>query len=57
MLEESWELYKNRSEVPLSFTDCTTAVLAKKHGITDIFTYDADLRALGLVTLQKIGSE
>ena len=56
-LGEAWELYKTRSEVALSLTDCTTAVLARKHGITDIFTYDADFRALGLVTLSKIGPE
>ena len=57
VLEEAWELYKTRSEVALSLTDCTTAILAKGHGITDIFTYDADFRALGLVTLSKIGPE
>lgn len=57
VLAEAWELYKTRSEVALSLTDATTAVLARKHSITDIFTYDADFRALGLVTLQKIGPE
>ncbi len=57
VLEQAWELYMTRSEVALSFTDCTTAVLAKAHGITDIFTYDADFRALGLITLSKIGPD
>ena len=47
VLEEAWEFYKNRSEIALSLTDCTTAVLAGKHGITDIFTYDADFQSLG----------
>jgi predicted nucleic acid-binding protein len=40
-LEESWNLYKERSDVNLSFTDATCVVLAKTHGISDIFTYNA----------------
>jgi predicted nucleic acid-binding protein len=54
-MSEAWELYRERGEVDLSFTDCTSAVLARKHGITDIFTYDVDFRALGFVALSKIG--
>lgn len=55
VLEEAWELYRTRSEVDLSLTDATTAVLARRQGIADIFTYDADFRALGFVTLTRIG--
>lgn len=55
-LGAAWELFKQRREVALSFTDCTTAVLARNHGITDIFTYDSDFKALGLMTLSKIDS-
>ncbi len=54
VLEEAWELYKTRLEVDLSLTDCTTAVLAKRHGIVDIFTYDADFQALGFHSLAKL---
>ena len=54
-VSEAWELYRERGEVELSFTDCTSAVLARKHGITDIFTYDTDFRALGFVALSRIG--
>ncbi len=48
-IQESWELYKERDDVKLSFTDATCATLAKSHGITSIFTYDArDFRPLNL---------
>ncbi len=55
VLGDSWELFKQRREITLSFTDCTTAVLARRHGIAHIFTYDSDFRALGFVALQKLG--
>jgi len=48
-IQESWELYKRRDDVKLSFTDATCAILAKAHGIANIFTYDArDFRPLNL---------
>lgn len=53
-LKESWELYKQRSEIVLSFTDCSTAVLARTHGISDIFTYDDDFSALRFHGLRSI---
>ena len=45
-LKGSWELYKQRVKVNLSFTDCSSAVLARTHGISDIFTYDDDFNSL-----------
>ena len=39
--QESWKLYKERGDVRLSFTDATCATLARTHGISDIFTYNA----------------
>ena len=45
-LKESWQLYKQRPEINLSFTDCSIAVLARNHGVSDIFTYDNDFSAL-----------
>jgi predicted nucleic acid-binding protein len=54
-LEESWELYKERSEVQISFTDCTTAVLARRHGIIELYTYDdKDFQPLGFHTISKL---
>ena len=54
-LTESWDLYKERSQVNLSFTDCTTAILARRHGIIEIYTYDdKDFRPLGFHTINKL---
>jgi len=54
-LSESWDLYKERSQVNLSFTDCTTAILAMRHGIVEIYTYvGKDFRPLGFHTLNKL---
>jgi len=54
-LTESWDLYKERSQVNLSFTDCTTAILARRHGIVEIYTYDdKDFQPLGFHTLNKL---
>jgi predicted nucleic acid-binding protein len=48
-IQESWELYKQRDDVKLSFTDATCATIARAHGITNIFTYDGrDFRPLNL---------
>jgi predicted nucleic acid-binding protein len=53
--EESWELYKERSEIQLSFTDCTTAVLALRHGIIDLYTYDRkDFQPLGFHAISDL---
>ena len=46
ILKGSWELFKQRAEIKLSFTDCSTAVLARTHGVSDIFTFDDDFNSL-----------
>lgn len=53
-LKGSWELYKQRAEIDLSFTDCSTAVLARTHGVSDIFTYDDDFNALRFHGLRSV---
>ena len=53
-LSEAWELYKSRKEIPLSLTDCTSAILARKEGIIDIYTYDRDFESLGFQTLARL---
>ena len=54
-IQESWELYKQRDDVRLSFTDATSATLAKAHGITNIFTYDTrDFRPLNLNIISSL---
>jgi predicted nucleic acid-binding protein len=50
----SWELYKQRAEINLSFTDCSTAVLARTHGVSDIFTYDDDFNSLRFHGLKSV---
>jgi predicted nucleic acid-binding protein len=48
-LEESWRLYKERDDVNLSFTDATCVILARTHGISDIFTFNTrEFRPLNL---------
>jgi predicted nucleic acid-binding protein len=54
-IQESWELYRQRDDVKLSFTDATCVILAKAHGITSIFTYDArDFRPLNLNVISSL---
>jgi predicted nucleic acid-binding protein len=53
-LKGSWELYKQRAEINLSFTDCSTAVLARTHGVSDIFTYDDDFNSLRFHGLKAV---
>ena len=54
-IQESWELYKRRDDVKLSFTDATCATLAKAHGIANIFTYDArDFRPFNLNVISSL---
>jgi len=50
----SWDLYKQRSDVALSFTDATIAFLAKKHLVSDIFSYDSHFGALRLHVLDGL---
>lgn len=54
VLEESWQLYKSRREVELSLTDCTIAILARKQGIVDIYSYDGDFEALGFRVVRQL---
>lgn len=54
ILIEAWELYKSRKEIPLSLTDCASAILARKQGIVDIYTYDSDFGALGFQTITQL---
>ena len=51
---EAWELYKSRREIPLSLTDCTSAILARKQGVTDMYSYDSDFEALGFRVLGQL---
>jgi predicted nucleic acid-binding protein len=54
ILQESWDLYKSRREIDLSLTDCTSAILARKQGIVDIYSYDGDFEALGFRVVNQL---
>lgn len=54
-LEESWRLFKERNDLNLSLTDATCVVLARTHGIPDIFTFNArEFRPLNLNVLMSL---
>jgi len=53
-LLEAWELFKSRREIALSLTDCTSAILARKNGITDVYSYDGDFEAIGFRVLSRL---
>ncbi len=54
-LEESWKLYQERSDVNLSVTDATCAILSRTHGISDIFTFNSrEFRPLNFNVLASV---
>jgi predicted nucleic acid-binding protein len=55
VFRSSWELYKSTDDLALSFTDCTIHTLVSKYGIHTVFSYDQELYALGLPTVNHIG--
>ena len=48
---EAWRLLEQYRDVTLSLTDATTAVAARRARIGEIFGFDRDFEALGLVVL------
>jgi predicted nucleic acid-binding protein len=48
---EAWRLLEQYRDVPLSLTDATTAVAARRAHIGEIFGFDRDFEALGLVVV------
>jgi len=48
---QSWEFFKRMGSVGLSFTDSTSAILAKKKGINAVFTFDEHFKKLELNTV------
>lgn len=48
---EAWRLLEQYRDVTLSLTDATTAVAARRSRIGEIFGFDRDFEALGLVVL------
>lgn len=48
---EAWRVLEQYRDVVLSLTDATTAVTARRTRIEEIFGFDRDFEALGLVVL------
>ena len=48
---EAWRLLEQYRDVTLSLTDATTAVAARRSRISEIFGFDRDFEALGLLVL------
>jgi uncharacterized protein len=48
---EAWRILEQHRDVALSLTDATTAVTARRSRIKEIFGFDRDFEALGLLVL------
>lgn len=48
---EAWRILEQYRDVTLSLTDATTAVAARRTRIAEIFGFDRDFEALGLLVL------
>jgi uncharacterized protein len=44
---DAWDLMEQYADLRLSFVDATSAVVARGSGITQVFGFDSDFRALG----------
>lgn len=44
---EAWELFRAQRVRPLSFVDCTSFAVMRRHGIRKAFTFDRDFTAMG----------
>lgn len=51
---EAWRLLERYSDVPLSLRDATSAVVARRAKVREVFGFDSDFRALGF-DLQPVG--
>lgn len=45
--EEAWEILRRNDKLKLSFTDASSAAVARNLKIKTVFGFDADFRALG----------
>jgi hypothetical protein len=52
---EGWRVLEQYRDVGLSLTDATTGVVARRSRITEVFGFDRDFEALGLVVLPGPG--
>lgn len=46
---QGWEILERYADVPLSLTDATTAAVARAQRIRELFGFDDEFAALGLI--------
>ena len=51
--EEAWELFKQYSDKDFSFTDCTSFVIMRQFGLSEVFTNDRHFEQMGFTILLK----
>jgi len=51
--EQAWKVFKAHPLPGLSYTDCTSAAVMDKFGLTEVFTFDEDFRKLGYKVLPR----
>ncbi len=47
----AWKLFETYEDKRLSFTDCTSFAIMKKHGIERSFSFDDDFERMGFIPL------
>jgi len=46
---QAWQVFRKYSDQKLSFTDCTSFVLMKNHGINETFAFDSHFEMFGFM--------
>ncbi|MCL1893768.1 MAG: PIN domain-containing protein [Holophagaceae bacterium] len=49
VVRQARDIFRRYSDQKFSFTDCTSFVLMKKHGISEVFAFDAHFETLGFL--------
>jgi predicted nucleic acid-binding protein len=51
--EHAWKLFKQYSDKDFSFTDCTSFVVMRQLGLSEVFTNDHHFEQMGFTILLK----
>ena len=49
--DSAWKTFLKYTDHELSFTDCTSFAIMKKHKLPKVFSYDSHFKALGFQVL------
>ena len=47
--DEAWQLFQRYKDQEFSFVDCTSFVVARRAGVTEVFGFDAGFRTMGFM--------